>query len=188
MKAIGTIACTLVLFGASVPAFSQDPTPVVAAESVPTDESLRRLLDVIHARKLLESMSSQVDSMMANMVQKMLEGQPISPKQQEALDTMRANMVALIKDDFSWEVMEPLYIKVYKETFSQSEIDGMVDFYNTPTGHAVIEKLPLAMQNAMSAMQERMTKTLIPKLQQMARDTAAQIKAQNAAAGKTNAG
>jgi hypothetical protein len=64
----------------------------------------------------------------------------------------------------------------------------MVAFYSSPTGHAVIEKLPLAMQNSMRAMQEQVTKTLLPKLQQMAQDTAAQIKAQNAAAGKANPG
>jgi hypothetical protein len=40
----------------------------------------------------------------------------------------------------------------------------------------------------MSAMQERLTKALIPRIQQMARETAAQIKAQNAAAGKADAG
>ena len=188
MKAIGTLACTLVLFIFSVPAFSQDPTPAVAAESVPTDESLHHLLEVIQARKLVENMFSQLDSMMGNMIQKMLQGQPISPKQQQAIDRLRANMAAAIKEDFSWNVIEPLYIKVYKETFSQSEIDGMVAFYSTPTGHAVIEKLPLAMQNAMSAMQGQVTKTLLPKLQQMAQDTAAQIKAQNAASGKANAG
>ena len=101
---------------------------------------------------------------------------------------MRANMAALISEDFSWNVMEPLYVKVYQETFSQSEIDGMVSFYSSPTGQAVVDKLPLAMQNAMSAMQERVMKTLVPKLQQMAQDTAARIKAQNAAAGKANPG
>jgi uncharacterized protein len=188
VKAIGTLACTLVLFGTSVPAFSQDPTRAVAAESPPSDESLHHLLDIMHAQKLVESMSSQLDAMMGNMIQKMLQGQSISPQQQKAIDTMRANMVALTKEEFSWEVMEPFYIKVYKETFSQSEIDGMVGFYSSPTGHAVIEKLPLAMQNAMSTMQERVMKTLVPKLQRMAQDTAAQIKAQNAAAGKANAG
>lgn len=187
MKAIGTLACTLVLFGAAVPAFSQDPAPV-AAESRPTDESLRHLLEVMHVQKLLETMTSQIDSMMGNMIQKMLQGQSISPQQQQAIDTMRANMVALISEDFSWDVMEPLYVKVYQETFSQSEIDGMVSFYSSPTGQAVVDKLPLAMQNAMSAMQERVMKTLVPKLQQMAQDTAARIKAQNAAAGKANPG
>src|ERR1700722_2995994 len=40
----------------------------------------------------------------------------------------------------------------------------------------------------MSAMQERLTKALIPRIQQVPRETAAQIKAQNAAAGKADAG
>lgn len=188
MKVVTTLACTLLLFAASVPAFSQAPTPPVAAEAQPTDESLSHLLEVLQARKLVEGMSARIDTMMESTMKKMLEGQPISPQQQQAIDAMRVKMVTLIKDDFSWDVMEPVYIKVYKETFSQSEIDGMIGFYTSPTGHAVVEKLPLAMQNAMSAVQERLAKRLIPKLQQMAQETAAQIKAQNSAGAKANPG
>lgn len=186
MKVVGALAC--VFLAASVPAFSQNSTPTVATDSQPTDESLRHLLEVIDARKLVDSMSHQVDSIMTTTMQKMLQGQTISPKQQQAIDTMRAKMVSVMQENLNWDVMEPIYLKVYKETFSQAEIDGMIGFYSSPAGHAVVEKLPLAMQNSMGAMQEQLTKTLIPKLQQMVQETAAQIKAQNADAKNANKG
>jgi uncharacterized protein len=186
MKAVAILASVL-LFTA-VPAVPQESTPTVAAESTPSDESLRRLLEVLNARKLVDTMSHQIDSMMTSTMQKMLEGQPISPKQQEAIDTMRSKMAALLAEEFNWDSMEPFYLKVYKETFSQSEIDAMIGFYSSPAGHAVVEKLPVAMQNAMGAMQERLAKTLIPKLQQMAQETAAQIKAQNKDTQKADKG
>jgi hypothetical protein len=133
-------------------------------------------------------MSHQVDAVMKGTMREMLKGQPITPKQQEALDSMQSKMVALMNDELKWETVEPIYLKVYKDTFSQSEIDAMIGFYSSPTGHAVIEKMPLAAQSAMSAMQERMRTTLIPKLQQMVQDMATQIKAQNKDGAKPDEG
>jgi hypothetical protein len=100
---------------------------------------------------------------------------------------MRAKVMALLKEEIDWTVLEPIYIKLYTDTFSQSEIDGLVAFYSSPSGRAVVQKLPLVMQNVMSLMQQRMAR-LMPKIQQMAQETAAQIKAQGAADGKGKSG
>ena len=78
-------------------------------------------------------------------------------------------------------------MKVYAETFTQSEIDAMTFFYSSPAGHAVMVKLPLVAKNSMAAMQEQM-KSLVPQLQQMAKETAEQVKAQDAGTAKRKAG
>jgi hypothetical protein len=77
----------------------------------------------------------------------------------------------------------PIYLKIYADSFSQAEVAGMLSFYRSPVGHAVVQKLPLVMQNTMTSMQQRMA-ALVPKIQQLAQEPAAEIKAQNAA-GKT---
>jgi len=58
----------------------------------------------------------------------------------------------------------------------------MLEFYATPAGQAVIVKLPLVVRNTLSEMQQRIQQ-MMPKLQQMARETAEQIKAQGSAKG-----
>ena len=45
-------------------------------------------------------------------------------------------------------------------------IQGMLAFYRTPAGQAVIEKMPLVMQNTMQAVQERMG-AMMPAMQKM---------------------
>jgi hypothetical protein len=57
----------------------------------------------------------------------------------------------------------------------------MLKFYRSPTGHSVVDKLPLAMQQAGQAVQS-MLPPMIEKLQQIQKDGAAQLKAAQDAA------
>jgi len=66
--------------------------------------------------------------------------------------------------------------EIYRKSFSQSEIDGMLKFYKTPAGKAVIAKMPVVMQNTMQVMQGEMAE-MVPKMQQLMADTASQIQA-----------
>jgi len=79
--------------------------------------------------------------------------------------------------------LEPVYIKLYEDSFSQAEIDGLAAFYRSPTGKAVVLKVALVMQNLMTLVQQRMAR-LIPKIQQMAQETASQIKARRPRTGR----
>ncbi|HJX20059.1 MAG TPA: DUF2059 domain-containing protein, partial [Steroidobacteraceae bacterium] len=58
----------------------------------------------------------------------------------------------------------------------QHEVDGMLTFYRSEVGQAVIAKLPAAMQQSMTSIQGHV-KTLTPKIVQLEKDTAAQLKA-----------
>jgi hypothetical protein len=186
-------ACLFTLLLGSSPLFAaqqatviQDVTstpPTVAPADRASDASLHRLLEVQQARKIVETMSQQMDVVFTNSLNQMLAGKHLNPKQQEVVDKSRIKMRDLFKDVMSWEVMEPLYMKVYADTFTQKEIDGMTAFYSSPVGHAVIQKMPLVLTNSMAEMQKRMG-TLFPKVQQIAKETAEEIKAEKDADGK----
>jgi uncharacterized protein len=185
VKIVIASVCTLFLATGSV--LAQNAAPATTTEERPSDESIRRLLEVMQAQKLMETAVQQVDATYGSIVSKMLEGKPLSPEQQKTLEAGRERMKSMMHEILSWESMQALYLKVYGDTFSQSEIDSMIEFYSSPAGHAVIVKLPLAMQNTMAQMQERM-RALIPKMQQMAKETADQIKSEGANANKDKSG
>lgn len=161
-------------------AFAQSPDPAIQSEAKPTEDSIRQLLEITQVKKVLQAASDQLDTMFDGMVKKQLEGENFTSEQQQAIEARRKAAEAMVKDLLSWDSMERLYLKVYQETFTQAEVDGMIAFYSTATGRAVIAKLPLATKNTMSEMQQRMQQ-MIPKLQQMAKETAEQVKAQGAA-------
>ncbi len=85
-------------------------------------------------------------------------------------------MVTLLKNEYKWEILEPKFIQIYKDSLTQDEVDGMIAFYKTPSGQTVIKKMPVIMQQSMMASQS-MTQALIPKMQEIQQEFIAEIKA-----------
>jgi hypothetical protein len=77
-----------------------------------------------------------------------------------------------------WNKLEPMYVRIYQKTFTQQEVDGMIVFYKTPAGRAVMSKMPAAMQNTMNEMQQMMG-PVVQKMQRMQQDVIAEIKAES---------
>jgi uncharacterized protein len=145
-----------------------------AAETPPSDASIRRLLAVTEAKKLIENASSTVDAGMQAAITQALGGKTLTAREQKVLDEMRTKMLAAFAETMTWESLEPLFVDVYRRSFSQSEVDGMLTFYESAAGKAVVAKMPLVMQNTMQAMQTRMA-ALGPKLAQIQKETIVQL-------------
>ena len=153
--------------------------PAIAAEAPASETSVRELLSITQSQKLLDGTMGQVDAMMQRSMKQALAGQTLTADQQRIMDNMRTKMIALFREDMKWEMLEPMFIDVYKQSFTQKEVDGMLDFYKSEPGQAVIAKMPLVMQNTMQAMQGRMA-VMLPKLQQLQQDAIAELKASRA--------
>lgn len=140
-----------------------------------SEGSIRELLAVAESRKLVDSIKVQTEAMMNRSVQQILAGKNPSPKQNAAIENMKKNSLAVMQDEIAWEKLEPMYIRLYEETFSQEEIDGMIAFYKTPAGKALINKMPILMQKSMIEMQ-KLTLDMVPKLQRVQQQFIADMK------------
>ena len=149
---------------------------VLAQEAKPSEASVRQLFEVMHSSKLLDAYMTQIDTTVRASMQQALAGQQLNPKQQKILDDMGRQIGSLVKAELNWPAIEPLMIDVYRNTFSQHEVDGMLAFYRSEAGQAVIAKLPTAMQLSMTGIQSH-AQALTPKIVQLEKDTAAQLKA-----------
>jgi hypothetical protein len=151
---------------------------VHAAETPPSDASIKELLAVTQAQKLVESMLPQMDAMMQNAMQNALKSREVSPEAQKLLEKARADAMATMKEELAWSKLEPLYIRVYQKSLNQEEVNGMLAFYKSPTGQAMITKMPVILQNTMAEMQTMMAPTM-QKLQKSQQDLVAQIEIQS---------
>ena len=52
--------------------------------------------------------------------------------------------------------LKPMFVQIYAELFTEEEINGIVSFYKSPAGKAMIEKMPQMMQRMMPMMQKLM--------------------------------
>ena len=148
----------------------------LAQDAKPSEASVRQLFEVMHSSKLLDAYMTQIDSTVRASMQQALAGQQLNPKQKKILDDMGRQIDSLVKAQLNWPAIEPLMIEVYRDTFSQHEVDGMLAFYRSEVGQAVIAKLPTAMQQSMTGIQSH-AQALTPKIVQLEKDTAAQLKA-----------
>lgn len=168
----------ILLICGSVVCAAENPSPnAPAASNPPSEASIKELLQVTQVRKLVDSMMSQMDTLLLQTVAQATQGQAIPPKIQKEIDQQRAEMMGLMKDLLAWEKLEPLYVRVYQKTFTQQELDAMLAFYKTPAGAAMIAKMPAVMQNTMEEMQGLMG-PVMEKMQRMQKDVAAQMKAE----------
>ena len=141
-----------------------------------SEDSIKQLLNVVQAQKLLDGTRAQLDSLMNKSIQQGLKGAVPTASQQLAITNMKGRMLALIQGELAWEKLEPLYVRLYQDSFSEEEITGMLAFYDTPAGQAVINKMPVLMQQTMLEMQ-KMTTGLIPQMQQIQQDFLAEMQA-----------
>ena len=155
-------------------------TQAFASDAPPSEASIRRLLTVTESKKLLDNVGDSMDASMDNAMKAALAGQPMNEQAQKILNEMKTQLLAVMKEALAWQDLEPLFIDVYKRSLTQSEVDGMIKFYESDAGKAVVRKMPLVMQNTMQLMQERM-KSIMPKIVQIQQEAIAKTKAAAAA-------
>jgi uncharacterized protein len=166
----GLLACLLGI----APAFANDsrPTngPSPAGGSPPTEASIRELLELSDAHRLLDGMKAPLNAFIAKSMQDAAQGKEITPDKQAILDRMRTKMTTALDGLLSWDNLLPMYIKTYQASLTQEELDGMITFYKSPSGQAMIKKMPLIMQNIMGQMGSLM-KPFQQRVQQIQQET-----------------
>lgn len=144
-----------------------------------TDATLEELLVLTKSEKMITDMQDQMKTMMEQSMAKMTQDQAPSPEEKKALDNMVSKMLVAMKEEISWAKMKPLTMNLYKETFTEEEVKGMIEFYKTPAGEAMASKMPTLMQKTMAATQEMMV-GLQPKMQQIQQEFMQEMQAAQA--------
>jgi hypothetical protein len=136
-----------------------------AHAAAPTDASIKELLQATQSKELLQSVQSQIDNMTAGIMRDAASSTKIDEEKQKALDKFREKMIAIQKEELSWEKMEPMLISIYASSLTQEDVDGITAFYKSPAGKAYVQKIPAIMQQTMMQMQAKL-KPMAEKVKQ----------------------
>jgi hypothetical protein len=153
---------------AAAPSFAQDK----AASA----ESLRELMTITRSQQLIDGMYGQLDGLMQQATRDALNGNQLNAEQEKIAADMRAKLIALFREEMSWGKLEPSFIGIYQKALTQKEVDGMIAFYKTDAGKAVIEKMPQVMQLSMEFMMELMQK-ISPRIREISEEMIEKLKA-----------
>jgi uncharacterized protein len=125
-----------------------------SAQAAPASEaSVDNLLTLTKAESTMDTVYGNADQMMRQTMLQMTQGQTISPAQQRNFDGFATQVVAAMRTDMSWEKMKPMYVQLYRDTFEQEEVDGLIAFYKSPAGQAYVAKMPVLMSKSMAISQ-----------------------------------
>jgi hypothetical protein len=141
-----------------------------------SESSIKELLTITKAQKLVDGMRNQFDSLMDKGIQQGLNGKQPTAKQQQAIANMKNKMVSVMQNELTWEKLEPMYLRLYSESFTEEEAAGMLSFYKTPAGQAVINKMPtLTLKTTIEV--QKMVMGVGPQMQKIQEEFTAEMKA-----------
>lgn len=162
-KAALALAASLLLAAAG--AHAQQPTP----------ESVDQLLAATQSDKVLEALFANMDHMMRQSLAVAVKKEKLSAEQQRVLEVLPEKFVKVVREEMSWDKLQPIYAQIYRENFTQEEVDGLIAFYESPTGQVFVKKMPGVVQKTAVMMQARVT-PLMQKMQAAVLDAVAEAK------------
>jgi hypothetical protein len=147
-----------------------------AAAQQASDATVEQLMKVTRAEAMVQTMMGAIDQIMGTAMKEATKDQPLSPEQQRKVDATSAKIREAMRDEMSWERLKPQYMSLYRETFTEEEVRGLIAFYESPAGVALLSKMPLLMQKSVALSQERM-KSMIPRMKAAVEEAVVQAKA-----------
>lgn len=150
------------------------PATVADAGAVLNKMRFEELMDRVIAQQR-KAMAAQFERMSTQMASQGVAKEEVTALQKKIMDeVMTALDARQMKDDMA---------KIYSEVFTKKELDEMAAFYSTPLGETIAKKQPDVQEKIGAVVQGRMMEVM-PRVQKMGRDFAAQQKAKrDAAAG-----
>jgi uncharacterized protein len=139
----------------------------LSGQQLTKDTKIERLLDLTNASRVIDQVFTQMKSMNASQIPP-----GSTPEQKAKAQEVHGKIMDLVKSRIGWDKLRPHYLKMYSETFSEEEIDGLLTFYESPAGKAMIEKMPVVMSKTMAMVRELMG-DLMPEIQRIAKEVAA---------------
>ena len=134
----------------------------------PSAAKIQQLLIVIHVDRNLQQAVDVLLQQVNDMSRKQLPGTEVTDAQQKKLADFQQKIFQLVTSELNWAKFEPEYIKIY-DAYTEEEIDGILAFYKSPAGVAMLAKSPAITAKTVQLSQERL-KLVQPQMTQLMSD------------------
>lgn len=127
------------------------PTFVVADEASKTVK-VEQLMQLSNAEQAIKVVFEQMKS--AQIAQLRKNGD-VPTQDRAAAEEIQTRIMDLIANNMSFEKLKPTMVKAYMDVFTEDEIDGILGFYQSPAGTAMLQKSPQLLMRMMGAAQQQ---------------------------------
>ena len=129
----------------------------------PSAASIDELFKVTKMESMVDGMYAQIDQMTKSMSKQALGDIKLTPEQEKRAAAVSADVQKLMREEMGWQKLKLDFSRIYSESLSQDEIDGLIAFYKSAAGQAFTNKMPLIMQKSMAVTEAKMVE-LMPKM------------------------
>ena len=134
-------------------------------------DAAKQLLDLMNADQAIEQAYGQMYSQLSGMAEQL----GITEDQRPMFESYLERMVVVMKEELSWERMEPFVIDAYVSVYSEEELKELSEFYASPIGQKFVAKMPELMQATME-MSQKMMGVLIPRIAEIQQELVAEAR------------
>ncbi len=166
MKFITRILLALFLF-APFAAHAQPPSSKQA--------KAEELLQLTHMDHMMTQMLGQMTERMKASTDQQAASMHMTPEQKTAYGEYQQKLDQLLASYLNWDKMKPVMVQAYSETYTDQELDGILNFYRSPAGQAMVAKSPELMSKTRTAMMQQIG-ALQPQVEQLTKDFAEKMK------------
>lgn len=143
MRSTKIVLLTLLLSAATL-------VPRQLAGQTSHEAATAELIEVLQMREVTESSRDM-------MVETMLAQNPM-------LQGMQDIFIDFFNEFLVWEEIQPEYVRLYMDAYTESEIRELIEFYETPVGRKTVELMPVLMQQG-AEIGQRIIEPHLPELQ-----------------------
>ncbi|WP_051484600.1 DUF2059 domain-containing protein [Shewanella waksmanii] len=112
----------------------------------------KALLQATYAEDVIDQALYQLKSSYAHMLKDM----PLKRQHRELETAYRQRAFDLAKQQLDWASIEPAFIELYMQTYSEQELLELSAFYRTETGKKYLKHMPATLRQTSAIVQQQM--------------------------------
>ncbi len=140
------------------------------ADKVSHRAAAEELLLLTNVDKMLKPMREQMEAIMEQQFAQRGDVDELSP----VINKFISKMVKVFEEELGWSKMKDDYIDIYVKTYTEGDIRAISEFYKSPAGKKLLDKMPQLMQESMAISQKKMP-TLMKTMKKLSEEMANEI-------------
>jgi uncharacterized protein len=142
-------------------AFPQQPQPILPYDA-PSKEEVMKFFAVMHVREQMELMMKTIMVQTRQNVAASIEkSEPnLSEAEKKQMDSLLAETYTDIQKEFSTEGVLEDIVPVYQKHLTRSDLQAVIDFYQSPAGQKLLKEMPAMSVEAMQVTNARSQKLM----------------------------
>ena len=147
-----------------------------AFAETPSTSSIEELLRVTKSEQISKQTQQLIQASLDKIYQETLESKKdqLTTVQRDKLEHYMQSTSNIVVELLSWDHFKSDIIQIYAETYTQKEVDDLIEFYRSPTGQSSIDKMPEILNKTRLLMQQKF-QTILPQKHKMYEDMMKQM-------------